>query len=246
MPEFRIEKVKNYLQDIDIAIETGTFKGHGTRVMAKNFKNVSTIELDPVLHKETSAQLKLEGYSNVDFLFGDSGDAIVNLTKTIKIPAMFYLDAHWSGDTSVNWSESDWKGYKTNTAHLGKNDRPTSLEQVPLNREVEAIALYFEPKGVIYIDDLDKFSFSGKGLKDKAFIGEDYSHLDLKLFRHYLGNRLKTWKNLKNKQLIMEFHKIPETSTEEFQQKLYYNTIYKAKFLSDHIYLYLRWKLKGK
>lgn len=246
MGVFKIKKIKNYIKDIDLAVETGTFKGEGTRVMAKNFKKVITIELDATLHEKTSAEVKAEGYDNVEFLLGDSGEVIVGLTKKLQEPAMFFLDAHWSGDTSVDWDSSDWKGYKTNTAHIGKDDKPTSEEQVPLDREVLAIANNFTSHGLIYIDDLDKFSFSGKGLKDKAFKGEDYSHLDLKMFRTYLGTRLVTWKNLKSQQLIIKFDKIPQTSSERFQQKLYYHTMFKLKFFANSSYLYLRWLIKGK
>lgn len=246
MGVFRLKKIKKYIKDIDLAVETGTFKGDGTRVMADNFKKVKTIELDPTLHRETSKKLKEEGYTNIEFLLGDSGEVIDTLTKSLKEPTMFYLDAHWSGDASVDWESSDWKGYQTNTAHTGKDEKPTSEEQVPLDREVLAIANNFRSNGVIYIDDLDKFSFSGKGLKDKAFKGEDYSHLDLKMFRTYLGTRLTDWKNLKSQQLIIKFDKIPETSAEKFQQKLYYHTLYKLKYFSNYSYLYLRWLIKGK
>ena len=31
---------------------------------------------------------------------------------------------------------------------------------------------------VIYVDDLDKFGSDGKGIADKGFKGEDWSHLD--------------------------------------------------------------------
>lgn len=246
MGVFRLKKIKKYIKDIDLAVETGTFKGDGTRVMANSFKNVITIELDPTLHQQTSKKFEDEGYNNVEFLLGDSGEVIDDLTKRLKEPAMFYLDAHWSGDASVDWESSDWEGYKTDTAHIGKDEKPTSQEQVPLDREVLAIANNFECRGVIYIDDLDKFSFSGKGLKNKAFKGEDYSHLDLKMFRTYLGTRLTTWKNLKSKQLIIKFDKLPQTSSEKFQQKLYFNTLFKLKFFADNSYRYLRWLIKGK
>ena len=246
MPEFNIEKVKVFLDDIDIAVETGTFRGGGTRVMSENFEKVITIELDPILYEETKSTMCEEGYTNVDFVLGDSATVIADIAKTVKDPVMFYLDAHWSGDSTVNWSESEWKGYNTNTAHKGKSDKPTSQEQVPLDIEVKVIARYFEPKGIIYIDDLDKFSITGEGLKDKAFKGEDYSHLNLKMFREYLGTRLRTWKNLKNQQLIIQFDKIPTTAYEIWKQKLYYNTIFKLNFYSNQIFFYLRWKFKGK
>jgi len=246
MGQFKLKKVKRYLNDINLVVETGTFKGNGTRNMANNFEKVITIELDETLHKSTSKAIKEEGFTNIDFKLGDSGEVILDLAKTLKEPALFFLDAHWSGDASVNWDESEWSGYKTNTAHLGEGHEPTSEDQVPLDREIAAIAEFYEPKGVIYIDDLDKFTFDGKGMKDKAFKGEDYSHLNLKMFRTYLGPRLKVWRNLKGQQLIIKFHQKPKTSAEAFNQKLYHNTIFKTQFAIDKLKRYIRYYVKGK
>lgn len=236
MGKYLSKRVNKFSRNISLVIETGTFKGESTKKMAEAFDKVITIELDKNLYNLTSDKLKNEGYENIKFLCGDSGDIIDDLVKKINEPALFFLDAHWSGDSSVNWDDSNWKGYQTNTAHLGsKGKNPTGKEQVPLDREIKSISKIFKHKGVVYIDDIDKFSPTGKGLKNKAFIGEDYSHLDLNIFRNSFGTRIKLWKNIKFKQLIIVFDKIPESSQEEFSQKLYYYTVFKIKLFLNNI-----------
>jgi hypothetical protein len=246
MGHFTIKRIKKYIKNIPVAVETGTFMGDGTRVMSQNFEKVHTIELDKTLHAETSKTLLQENYINVVCHLGDSGAIVEELSKKLDRSTMFFLDAHWSGDTSVNWGESDWKGYDKNTAHLGDGTLPTSEEQVPLDREIKAVAKLFKSRGLVYIDDLDKFSFSGKGLKDKAFSGEDYSHLDMKAFRQDFGYRMEVWKNLKGKQLIIKFGKIPENYFQGFTQKLYYYTCYKPQFFGDNLKRYFRRYVKNK
>ncbi|MEQ8240512.1 MAG: class I SAM-dependent methyltransferase, partial [Cyclobacteriaceae bacterium] len=208
MGKFRIEKLKSYLSksfsDVQTVVETGTFKGESTEIMANHFKRVITIELDDVMYNETSSKLLNKGYKNIEFKKGDSGEIIQNLVEELKEPTVFFLDAHWSGDNSVNWEKGEWKGYGINTAHLGKTIRPSGHEQVPMDREIRAIAERFTNKGAVYIDDLVNFDFWGKGLKNRNFEGEDYSHLDLRDIRKVFGNRLIDWVNLEV-QLIIKF-----------------------------------------
>lgn len=246
MGKYLTKRVNRFTKNIHLIIETGTFKGDSTREMADNFDQVITIELDNKLYNETSKKLKNEGYTNIKYINGDSGIVIEDLSKEINEPTLFFLDAHWSGDSSIDWGKSKWKGYQVDTAHLGSTDQiPSGEQQVPLDREIKSISKLFKNKGVVYIDDIDKFAPSGKGLKNKAFIGEDYSHLDLKIFRDNFGTRLKFWKNIKFRQLIIVFDKIPESSEEEFLQKMYYYTFFKIRFYIDN-FKNLRYFIKGK
>lgn len=232
MGKFWIDKFKSQLsgpfQSIETVVETGTFKGDSTRVMAKHFKKVFTIELDENLYKSTKSQVLSEGFENIEFIFGDSGEKIEELTKELTDPAIFFLDAHWSGDKSVDWQKSEWDGYGVNTAHLGESDKPSGEEQVPLNREMRAIADNFESYAVIYIDDLKNFDFWGKGKKDRAFKGEDYSHIDLRDFKKILGHRIKEWINT-DEQLIIKLDRKAISPEEEERQKKYYNTVLPRK-----------------
>ena len=234
MGKFRISKLKKHLrgnfQDVNTVVETGTFLGESTKVMADNFKKVYTIELDEKLYHDTSSKLKNEGYENIEFILGDSGEKIEKLTKEIKEPTVFFLDAHWSGDDSVKWEKGEWGGYGVNTAHLGDNDVPTAEEQVPMDREIRSIVNNFKSKGVIYIDDLENFDFWGKGLKNRKFEGEDYSHLDLRDIRKLLGERVVDWINLET-QLVIKFDQKASNDEERRKQLRKFKTTFRLKLL---------------
>lgn len=173
-----------------IAVETGTFLGDGTDIMAKTFRQVYTIELDNQLH--ANAKQKFASLPHVTCLHGDSKEVLPTLLKSIHDqPCLFFLDAHWSGDASVDWQHSKWKGYGRTTAFVGS--QPTPENQVPLQHEITAIAQLHNAECVIYIDDIDKFDSAGCGLKNEAFIGEDWSHLNLNHLRSILQHRILLW-----------------------------------------------------
>jgi len=236
MGKYLEKRINKFSKNISLIVETGTFKGDSTKKMADKFDKVITIELDEKLYNETRKKLKNQGYNNIEFIMGDSGEIIQKISEEISEPTLFFLDAHWSGDSTIDWGKSKWKGYQTNTAHLGeKNKVPSGEEQVPLDREIKSISKFFKHRGVVYIDDIDKFSTSGAGLKDKAFIGEDYTHLDLKQFRDDFGQRLRYWNNIKFKQLVIAFDKIPENSKEVFIQKIKYYLFFKIRFYFNNL-----------
>ena len=143
-----------------------------------------TVEIEPSLHE--SAARNLDG---VVCILGDSAVELKRLLPRLDEPTVFYLDAHWSGDNSTDWARSEFSGYGVDT---GKRGVGTSWEdQVPLLDEIEAIVEHFPHRCVVYIDDLDKFDRSGQGLKDKGFIGEDWSGLHLKDIMVRLESRME-------------------------------------------------------
>lgn len=84
--------VKKY--GIDCIIETGTYMGATTKVMAEWVKQVITIEAN---YTYLDSALKyLDGEDNVHCVHGDSSkilkDYIISDSKS-----MFWLDAHWQG-----------------------------------------------------------------------------------------------------------------------------------------------------
>jgi hypothetical protein len=119
---------------------------------------------------------------------GDSKKVLKKIIPELKGKTVFFLDAHWSGDKKVNWKDSNWKGYGVDTSYCG--DESNSENQVPLLEEIRLIFTLFEEECVIYVDDADKFGEDGKGLKDKGFRGEDWSHLDLKSIKELISDRL--------------------------------------------------------
>jgi hypothetical protein len=207
MGQFKWKTVQRHLQDgfddINVAVETGTLFGDSTSEMRNHFDEVHTIELNEELYEKAVKRFSESG--GIYCHFGNSGEVLGNLVTKIKEPAVFYLDAHWSGDQDTDWKNSKWKGYraegsKVNTAYIGET--PTSEAQVPLAEEFTHIAEKFPYKAVIYVDDIDKFGDDGEGLKDKAFVGEDWSHLSINMLKDILGNRVQSWKKA-GKQLVV-------------------------------------------
>jgi hypothetical protein len=76
------------------AVETGTYRGGGTRRLADLFQVVVTVELSPELHASASAALA--DLPQVTTLCGDSADLLPGLADA-AVPTLWFLDGHWSG-----------------------------------------------------------------------------------------------------------------------------------------------------
>lgn len=176
------------------AIETGTCRGNGARLLAKVFPRVATIELSPELHEKAKARFEKEGLTHVEALRGNSAEIIPSLVEGIppSETVFFYLDAHWSGDRSVDWSQNRWKGYGLDTAHLGKSGAvPRGPEQVPLANELAAIMAHCHARAIVLMDDMDKIPETGPGGIGMGFPGEDWSHLSREGLLTIAAPRLK-------------------------------------------------------
>ena len=154
-----------------VAIETGTCKGYGTQELAGFFERVYTIELSEQLFAVARDRLKTLG--NVQCLQGSSSARLAELLPSLDGPIFFFLDAHWSGDKTVPWNTSKWKGYGHDTAHLGvQGSKPTGPEQCPLAEELAVIARLCRGPANVLIDDVKNI-----GRQDSGFPGEDWTHI---------------------------------------------------------------------
>ena len=180
-----------------VVFETGTFLGRSARFLAEHFPRVITIELSEALH--ASAKASLADLPNVECLHGNSSEVLARLLPDFSPQTgFFFLDAHWSGDQTVDWQNSRWKGYRIDTAHLGKGERPSPTEQCPLLEELGVLAKHWRGRAFILIDDLRNVPAEGSGKKDFAFLGEDWSHLTRQKILAALGPRLVNAHTLKN------------------------------------------------
>jgi hypothetical protein len=80
---------------ISVFVETGTHLGYTAEAMAPHVSRCVTVELDSVLYEE--ARRRLAHFANVEILHGDSTDMLPEILQTIDTPALFWLDAHYSG-----------------------------------------------------------------------------------------------------------------------------------------------------
>ena len=212
MGGFSYNIIENLIDNTyNIAIETGTFKGDGTQILSKIFKKVYTIEIDDILYN--TAVNKFSNTKNIKCLKGDSKRVLLELSSQPRLKnenILFWLDAHWSGDSSVNWDISPWKGYNTDTGYVGEkiNGIVPGINQVPLEQEIYQIYKNFKGECIIYIDDFDKIDpITLKGLKNKCFDGEDYSHLDFNIIFNNVNDRILYVKHLGH-QCVLKFKNI--------------------------------------
>ena len=76
------------------AIETGTYRGRGTRLLGSLFAEVITIEVAPALAQ--AAKMSLTNIAGVTVQEGSSRYILPNLIDPSK-PTLYWLDGHWSG-----------------------------------------------------------------------------------------------------------------------------------------------------
>src|SRR5215212_6347121 len=76
-------------------IETGTYHGDTAAWAAQHFARVATIELSPQYH--AAAAQRFRGQQQVRVLNGSSATVLQEIVPGLTSPAIFWLDAHWSG-----------------------------------------------------------------------------------------------------------------------------------------------------
>lgn len=80
---------------IEDFIETGTYRGDTAAWAAGCFPRVVTIELSAEYF--AAARRRFQAQPEITILQGDSGAALREIVPGLGRPALFWLDAHWSG-----------------------------------------------------------------------------------------------------------------------------------------------------
>src|SRR5437868_3919223 len=81
--------------DLRCFVETGTYHGGSALWASSRFQKVWTVEIDEALFR--MAQQRLAGRKNVEQHLGNSATLLAALAPRLESPALFWLDAHWSG-----------------------------------------------------------------------------------------------------------------------------------------------------
>lgn len=79
---------------LTVFIETGTFDGDMVDALKGSFSQIYSIELSPRLHER--AKVWFQGRSHIRLLQGDSATILRSLVEKLTVPALFWLDAHYS------------------------------------------------------------------------------------------------------------------------------------------------------
>jgi hypothetical protein len=85
-------------------VESGTYLGDTAVWASTHFDQVITIEYSPTLYREAAA--RHGRISNIRFVSGDSRLVLANIVATLTEPAIFWLDAHWSGGDTAGENDS--------------------------------------------------------------------------------------------------------------------------------------------
>lgn len=115
-----------------VFVETGTYRGDGVAQNRPDFQRVHSIELKKEFVDAARARFAQD--KGVTVHHGDSAEVLAVLAPAIDEPALFYLDAHFSGGETAFGQEAD-KG-------------------CPVLRELAALSARKQPGDVIVVDDM--------------------------------------------------------------------------------------------
>lgn len=119
-------------------VETGTFLGDMLAAMRESFDSLTSIELSDELYAR--ATKRFAGDPKITLLHGDSKELLEEIAASIDQPALFWLDAHYSGAWHEDFEET------------AGGDRPS-----PIFAELEAV--FSSPhEHVVFIDDARLFN----------------------------------------------------------------------------------------
>jgi hypothetical protein len=118
---------------VRVLVETGTFRGEMIAAMLGRFDRIYSIELDDRWFE--NARRRFGRRLDVRLLHGDSGTRLREVLAEIDRPALFWLDAHYSGPATAR----------------GPLD-------TPIAQELEAIRAHPVQGHVILIDDVSYFT----------------------------------------------------------------------------------------
>lgn len=130
---------------IGVAVESGTFEGDTTRLLAARFETVQTIELDRVRWERCLTAFANEKRPRIHCFFGNSADIVPALAKQwSEQPIFWYLDAHYTPGARGRW--------KIEMA---------GRAQFPLWDELNALAQRTQPD-IVIVDDMHAFGRKGE------------------------------------------------------------------------------------
>jgi len=89
--------------NLKIFVETGTFKGAMVEAVLDYFNQLYSVELSKPLFNE--AKKKFKNQKKVRLYQGDSKKRLKEIVLILKEPALFWLDAHYSGEGTAEGDE---------------------------------------------------------------------------------------------------------------------------------------------
>lgn len=84
-------------------VETGTYSGDTVDALRNEFRSIYSIELQPAFYAQ--AKKRFAGLDHIHILNGDSAALLPQILSDIKIPCLFWLDAHYSSGNTARGSK---------------------------------------------------------------------------------------------------------------------------------------------
>jgi hypothetical protein len=133
-PTVKASIVKDYQRrfGLRVFVETGTFAGGMIEAVKDRFEHITSIELDPGWHAR--AVQRFHTSPHITLLQGDSGERLQQVLDGLTEPALFWLDAHYSGPITAR-----------------------GVVDSPIARELAAIRAHPVAGHVVLIDDMRDF-----------------------------------------------------------------------------------------
>jgi hypothetical protein len=127
--------VKDYQRrfGLQVFIETGTFAGDMIDAVKRRFQRIVSIELDPAWHARAVERFRSDAH--VTLLHGDSGVRLKEVLASLTEPALFWLDAHYSGPITAR-----------------------GVLDSPIAQELGAVRAHPVKRHVVLIDDMRYFT----------------------------------------------------------------------------------------
>jgi hypothetical protein len=141
-------------------VETGTFMGEMVYAQRDHFKKIISIELSKELYQV--ARKRVRKFKHIEIINADSEKFLNSLIIKITVPAIFWLDGHYSGfETAKGASETPIK-QELDAIFKSKLDHIVLIDDA---------RLFVGQNGYPTIDELKKYVQSVKS--DYAFLVED-------------------------------------------------------------------------
>jgi hypothetical protein len=115
-------------------VETGTYLGDTTALLAMHSPRVITIEPDPALH--ANAEIRFKNYPNIELIQGISEEIFPKLIPGLEGEFCFWLDGHYSAGVT----------------HKGPNDTPIRYELAEISKNLANFRQL-----VVMVDDIRCF-----------------------------------------------------------------------------------------
>ncbi len=104
---FKARTVRKYAKQYGLRclVETGTYRGGMIATVKRDFDEIYSIELSEKLH--VVARERFAKDKRVKLICGDSGEELPRVVERLACPALFWLDAHYSGGETANGIEGN-------------------------------------------------------------------------------------------------------------------------------------------